>query len=74
MVDVKFCCSQVVHVVISSEMSVIQVTFVYGSPIPSARKDLWNQFDFIASHTSGPWAVSGDFNAFLYSLESKGGA
>ncbi|KAF7844636.1 putative RNA-directed DNA polymerase [Senna tora] len=49
-------------------------TVVYGSPTVSTWRQLWELLTTIGSNSSIPWAVAGDFNAFLFEYEKHGGS
>lgn len=50
------------------------LTVVYGSPHIQPRLSLCNALKAIASETSCPWAVIGDFNTILHEHDRKGGS
>lgn len=47
---------------------------VYGNSNPAGRKRLWEKLLVFASELYGPWLVTDDFNAFLFSHEKMGGS
>ncbi|KAJ1391136.1 Ulp1 protease family, C-terminal catalytic domain [Sesbania bispinosa] len=50
------------------------LTCVYASPRPILREELWLLLPHIATLTSVPWVVIGDFNSSLLTEEKYGGA
>lgn len=66
---------QLVHTRLTLQRGVqpLLVTFVYGSPNASARDTLWRDLRTIATTVNEPWAVVGDFNAYLNASDKVGG-
>ncbi|XP_061366248.1 uncharacterized protein LOC133309482 [Gastrolobium bilobum] len=48
-------------------------TVVYGSPRKMERKGMWDSLIRLKNNINGPWALMGDFNAYLRPSEKKGG-
>ena len=68
--------SQYIHSKVVAHMSSVSylATFLYGSNYVRVRKDLWKNFQNIASGShSEPWIVLGDFNAIRTSQDKDGG-
>lgn len=49
-----------------------RLTFFYGYPERKRRKESWNLLRLLASQSSLPWAIGGDFNNLLRENEKKG--
>lgn len=49
-----------------------RLTCFYGYPERSRRKESWDLLRFLASQSTKPWVVLGDFNDMLYAKEKEG--
>lgn len=50
------------------------VTFVYGSPLVSVRRLLWDSLLRFGFDVRAPWVIMGDFNAVLFAEERSSGS
>ncbi|CAI9089568.1 OLC1v1024159C1 [Oldenlandia corymbosa var. corymbosa] len=74
-VEVLACHKQFVHTKVYSPVKEFFIIFVYGSPIPGLRRELWGELTVLSRGLNGPWLIGGggDFNSILFESESKGG-
>ncbi|XP_074326770.1 uncharacterized protein LOC141664715 [Apium graveolens] len=49
-----------------------RLTFYYGYPERSRRREAWNMICRLAKISNIPWCIMGDFNDLLYSVDKKG--
>lgn len=66
--------NQFIHLRMQADGMTWLFTIVYGSPIPSQRRILWEKLKELSENVDLPWAIAGDFNAFLFDFEKHGGS
>ncbi|KAL5710709.1 hypothetical protein ACHQM5_021240 [Ranunculus cassubicifolius] len=49
------------------------MSLVYGHPVTSKRKELWDFIENFGANLSDPWVLWGDFNSILSYSEKQGG-
>lgn len=49
-----------------------RMSYFYGFPERSRRRDSWEFIKFLAGKSSMPWCILGDFNDMLYTSDKKG--
>ncbi|KAF7830019.1 reverse transcriptase [Senna tora] len=64
---------QFIHLRINRGVQEWLFTVVYGSLAFNSRRQLWESLTTIGANVDLPWAVAGDFNAFLFDYEKHGG-
>lgn len=65
--------SQTITVLMNNKGGDWLLTFIYASPTPNTRKNLWKYLDDLGSLSNLPWVLMGDFNEICSSAEKKGG-
>lgn len=50
-----------------------QATFLYGPPLPSLKRQFWDDLNTIGDTFTGAWLMVGDFNAVLDPQDKLGG-
>ncbi|KAJ1405016.1 Zinc knuckle CX2CX4HX4C [Sesbania bispinosa] len=67
-------CPNFIHTGISWKEKSISwdCTFVYGNPIPSHRRQLWDHIRLLRSFRGGAWNLVGDFNDILHPEDKEG--
>lgn len=72
-VSVIFQSSNLVDSQVQSNGICFFLSFVYGNPEPSNKKQLWERLERISTSRSGPWITMGDFNKIKGNDEKRGG-
>ena len=61
--------SQFIHLRVSSNKGVWELTVIYASPQPLVRRALWDQLSRLEASIQGPWLLGGDLNATYLDTE-----
>lgn len=62
-----------IDTIIIQDGKLLYVTFVYGEPDQTKRKEVWNKLTLMGLARDAPWFLTGDFNEIIDNAEKQEG-